>query len=485
VIGSPLGVWRARPLVLAALLAITSPLGAQPRPGQPSQKAAASFGGAIDEATQAMAARDYPALRRSLRAALAFAPDDPRLLYQLARAEARTGDTAAALASLERLAPQGAARDVAADSAFVALRALPRFQAVVRRLAAGAAPVLRSDTAFTLSDPDFIPEGIAYDPVDDVFYVGSLQQRRIVRVRRDGSTSDFATSGQDGLGQVLGLRVDSARRRLWVATLAVDSAAPRFRRGVGGWAALHAYDLRDGRLAARYAAPDSTRPHLLNDVAIAPDSAVYVTDSEGDALYRLPVGGSALERVHGGAPAFSYPNGIAFDPGRPRLYVAHIEGISVIDVAADGAPRVARMVAPAGVGTGGVDGLYACRGGLLAVQSLLDFQQVTHFALSTDGRGITSARALERRHPAHDAATTGALAGTELYYIANAQLDRLLDGGGVAPAAEPHRSVILRLPVDVSCAGPTRRAAGAEKAPIRGQTTGRSAISDQEQRGRF
>jgi sugar lactone lactonase YvrE len=453
------GARRARALLLTALLFAATPLRAQPGPTQPPDESAATFGEALGEATRALAARDYPALRRSLRAALAFAPDNPSLLYQLARAEARTGDTAAALAALDRLAPLGAARDVAADSAFDALRALPRFRAVVRRLAASAAPVVRSDTAFTLADPDFIPEGIAYDPADDVFYVGSLQQQRIVRVRRDGSATDFITAGQDGLGQVLGLRVDPARRRLWVATLVVDSAAPRFRRGVGGWAALHVYDLRDGRLAGRYAAPDSARPHLLNDVAIAPAGDVYVTDSEGDALYRLPAGATALERVHSDAPAFTYPNGIAFDRARPRLYVAHMEGISVIDLAPGGPPRVARVAADAGVGTGGIDGLYACRGGLLAVQSLLDFQQITRFVLSADGRRIRTARALERRHPAHDAATTGAIAGKELYYIANAQLDRLLDEGGLAPAAEPRRTVILRLPVDAACDGAARRTA--------------------------
>ena len=454
--------WSPAALALAALgalgaLAAPTALNAQ-SPSSAEAQPPANVGEAFARAQQALSARDYRALQRALRAALAFAPDDAAALYHLARAEALTGDGAAAVATLERLAPQGAARDVAADSAFAALRALPHFQAVARRLAASAAPVVRSDTAFVLADPDFIPEGIAHDPGDDAFYVGSLHRRNILRVARDGAVSEFAKPGQDNLGQVLGLRVDGAARRLWVATLVIDSAAPRFARGTGGWAALHAYDLRTGRLVRRYAAPDSSRPHLLNDIALAPGGDLYVTDSEGNALYRLRAGADRLEPVHAGTRDFTYPNGVAVAADGTSLYVAHWEGMSTLAFAGAAAGRVTRVAAPPGLPTGNVDGLYACPGGLIAVQRLLDFQQVTWFDLGPGGGAIAGARALERRHPAHDAATTGAVARGALYYIANAQLGRLRDDGQLAPAREPRGTVVLRLPLDGACgAGPPRR----------------------------
>jgi sugar lactone lactonase YvrE/xanthosine utilization system XapX-like protein len=410
---------RIMQFTLAAILLAPTPLSAQERSASPPSAAPTSLIHAFELAQQAQAAGDHAALRSSLTAGLAFAPDHGLLLYHLARAEALAGDAERALSTLERLAVQGAARDVAADTAFSVLRGMPRFQVLVRQLAESAAPLVRSDTAFAIPDPDFIPEGIAYDPTDDAFYVGSLHQGGVIRVARNGATTPFARAGQDGIGQVIGLRVDVQRRRLWLATLIVDSAAPRFFRGVGGWAALHAYDLETGRLVMRYPAPDSTSPHLLNDIALTPGGDVYVTDSEGNALYRLRSGASRLERVHGGAADFTYPNGITLAPDGTRLFVAHMEGMSALDIAGSGAGRMVRMTAPPGVALSGIDGLYTCGNDLLAVQRLLDFQQITRFTPAPGEPRITGAVALERRHPSHDAATTGAIAGDSLFYISN------------------------------------------------------------------
>ena len=410
-----------------------------------------NLGHAFQLARQASEAGDRAALLRVLQAAATFAPSDPFVLYNLARAEALTGDQEGALRTLERLAPQGAARDVTADTAFAALRALPRFQAVARRLATRAVPIVRSDTAFVLTDPDFIPEGIAFDSVAGAFYVGSLHRHKVVRVTREGAVSDFTRPRQDELGQVLGLHVDAVRRRLWLATSVPDSAAPRYSDGSGGWAALHVYDLATGRLLGRYTPPDRDRPHLLNDIALTPGGDVYVTDSEGNGLYRLRSGGDGLERIYGGVGHFTYPNGITLAPNGTHLYVAHMEGVSAVELAS---VKVTRVEAPAGVTTGGIDGLYACPGGLIGVQGMLGFHQIAWLALVPDGHRITEVRPLERRHPAHDVPTTGTLAGDTFHYIANSQLGRLGSNGVLTPATSKRGTVVLRLPLHAACGRP-------------------------------
>jgi hypothetical protein len=445
---------RNPPVLITALLAVLSaaPRAAAQDPAAGTRPAApASFDEAFALAQQA----DYPRLVGALRVALGFAPETPSLLYHLARAESLAGSPGNAIRALERLATQGAARDLRADSAFAPLHADPRFAAVERRLAEGAAAIVRSDSAFVIPDPDFIPEGIAYDPVGQHFLVGSMRAHRVVRVGPDGAVTDLTPPPGERAGQVIGLRVDAARRRLWAATLEPDSLAPRFRAGIGGWAALLAYDLDTGRVLDRVPAPDSTRPHLLNDLVVTPDGHVYVTDSEAGALYRLGAGERALQPVPG-ATGMTYPNGIALAADGSRLFVAHAEGLSTLALEGHGEGRLERMTAPTGVTTGGIDGLYACAGGLLAVQRMLDFQQITWFELSADGRAVAAARALERRHPAHDAATTGAIAGDHLHYIADAQLGRLRPDGSLAPADPPRETVVLRLPLDGLCAADPR-----------------------------
>jgi hypothetical protein len=69
--------------------------------------------------------------------------------------------------------------------------------------------------AFRIAEPDLIPEGIAYDRVEKVFYVGSTYKRKIVSVDGKGVVRDFTGEGQDGLWGLLGMKVDGKRRLLW------------------------------------------------------------------------------------------------------------------------------------------------------------------------------------------------------------------------------------------------------------------------------
>jgi sugar lactone lactonase YvrE len=409
-----------------------------------------SLGEALRAARAASEARDWKAAQRALTAGLVFSPGNPALVYNLARAQARSGDRASALRQLERLARQGIVREVAEDSAFQSLRGSRQFRRIAERLAAAAAPVTRSDTAFVLPDPDFIPEGIAGDPGDGAFYVGSLNGRGIVRVTRDTVVSWIRPDSTRRV-MVLGLRVDPVGQRLWVASLVPDSAAPRFLRGIGGWAALEAYQIPTARRVGRWV-PDSTGPHLFNDIAIASGGDVYVTDSEGGALFRLPGGAGTLERVHHDPARFIYPNGIATSADGSRLYVASWEGLTRFDLTSTGKPTPQRVPAAPGIATTVIDGLYRCGSSLLAVQYLLDFPQITQLVLSGDGESVADARALERRHPAQTSPTTGAPAGNAFFYLANAQLERLGPDHSVG-AGSGELSVILRLPLAEPCGG--------------------------------
>ena len=414
----------------------------------PPPPAVTSLLGALQAAGAAQQAGDLDEMRRLLRGSQEVAPDNSSVLFFLAREEARAGNLNESLDLLERLAVQGTTRDIRADSGFARLMsggAFERFQEIDARLRANAAPLIRSDTAFVLDDPDFIPEGIAYDPVGRAFYVGSLHRRSVVRIDHAGRQTTFIPAARDGLGQVLGMHVDPTRRRLWLATLVLDSLAPRHSSGVRGWAFLHSYELPGGRLASRHPAPDSSIAHLLNDLVVTRAGDVYVTDTEAHAVYHLAPGAAALAGVQGPSDLFHYPNGIALDSAGRRLYVAHFEGISVADLDGGAGPSFRMMQRPPGVTGGGIDGLYACPTRLVAVQALGGFQQVTAFELSTDGRAIQRAAAIERHHPIHDWATTGAIAGGDFHYLANAQLRRLAANGALSPPTKPGRSVILRI----------------------------------------
>lgn len=383
-----------------------------------------------------------------LRAADRFSPGHPLVLYGLAQMSGLAGDTATALAALERLRLVGVVRDVLADTTMRPLRASPRFQRLAREIAAAAAPLVRSDTAFTVADPDLIPESVTRDPATGTFLLGSMYRRKVVGVPRRGEPADLLGPAQDGLGEVLGMHVDSTRGLLWVASWVRDSLAPRGVQGTAGWGQLHVYDLASRRLLRRLAPRDSARPHLLNDVALAADGSAYVSDSEGSMVWRVRAGADTLERFYEQRTDFIYPNGIALTPDGRRLYVAHLEGLTLLDPATG---RATRVHAADGAFVGGIDGLYACRDGLVGIQNVYDHTRVVRIRLSAAGDSATAVEVLERRHPAMNAPTTGEVVGDALYYVANSQLPRLRGDGTLATAERPSPTVVLRLPLGAAC----------------------------------
>jgi hypothetical protein len=408
-------------LAFAALLA-AAPLGAQ-----------ADFA-IFQRGSRAYAEGRWAEAYADLRRVHEAVPGHAGLAWVAARAAARAGDRAAAVAMLRHVAALGVAAPTG-DTAFATLRGDTAFEAAARALAALAAPIVASDTALVLPDPDLLPEALAHDPRDGSFYVGSMAKRKVVRWTRDGRWRDFAGVGRDTLLPVLGMRVDPARGALWVNTARERAGTTR------GATELVRIDLATGAVRARYAPPD-TGAHLFNDLVIAADGRIFFTDSEGGGVWRLDPGATAVAPLVPGG-RFTYPNGIAL-AADGRLYVAHVGGVSLIDTRTGSDALVA---GPPTVAAAGIDGLYLVGGCLVGVQGFgIGGERIVRLRLDSSGTRLVGGEVLERAHPAYELPTTGALVGDTLYYIANSQMRRLRPGGTLAPAATPRPSVVLRVP---------------------------------------
>jgi sugar lactone lactonase YvrE len=372
-----------------------------------------------------------------VRAALAQDPRSPSLLY-LDAAFSGARDRARALAELAAL--DGAGWDnPLADDDFTPLARDPGYAGVAARIAARARPVARAQVAAVVATPDLFPEGIAVDARAGTLYLSSLWQRRIVRIGADGASATFADAGA-GLYAVLGLHVDAARRLLWAASDA-NANLPGLRHDERGRAELIAFDLQSGRVVTRAVAP-GPGPHLLNDMSIASDGTVYVTDSEGGGVFALAPGAAALVPFVG-AGALSYPNGIVVDGA--RVLVAHAWGIAVAP--RDGAPLHA-LPAPPAAALGGIDGLALAGDALYAVQNGLGRARVVRFALDGTHARVTGMTVLENQHAALALPTTLAVDETRraLFIVADSHIDQL-GPKGPRPGTRPS-STILTLPLD-------------------------------------
>lgn len=436
---------RCRGLLAATLLsAVLVGFAARQTAGAQSTRKPETAGTLWLAANRAADSGDVPKYRRLMARAVSLAPQHPAVLYGLARAEALAGRENAALSLLGRLAAMGFARFDATDTAFTSLAQDPELAPIVERFAANRQPIIASTTAFTVAGPDRIPENVAFDPRANTFFVGSLAERTVVRVKPGGAPEPFA-GADDGLLRVVGMKVDTARGRLWVATWAPVTDSARRAAGFESQTRLFAFDLASGRRLLTLVPSDTTRSHLLNDLVLTAGGDVYVSDTDEGSVYRIRAGADTLERFTRPDPTrFTYPNGITLSADGAALYVAFIEGIARVDLASR---RVRYLAVPPTITTSSVDGLYWHDGNLIAVQMRSAVERVVRFVLDSTGTRVLRDEVLERAHPAYRYPTTGVLVDDALYYIANPGWDRLEDDNTVLTADNPSPTVILRLPL--------------------------------------
>jgi hypothetical protein len=416
---------------------------------------------AAGDVRAALARDDGTAAMPPLARLLAVAPDHPGLVFSLARARARTGDRAGALAALEKAAAMGFALDAPGDAPIRKLAPADRsrFEGVFARIRENRRPVAAARERFTTAERDLIPEGVAWDDAGRRLFVSSLYKRKVVVIDDSGAARDFVVEGAGGLWQVLGMKVDSRRGRLLVCS-AADKTMRGFEAADHGRSGVFSFDLATGALVAKAIAPDAGT-HLFNDLALAEDGGAFVTDSEEGSVWRLRPTGD-LERVFP-ARSFLYPNGIALSPDGRFLYVASFSGIDRVDLGgAESGPggggplRRHPLPHPEGVTLCGVDGLSFWRGRLLAVQNGIHPSRIVEIALSPAYDRVLGLRVLDRLDPLVNDATTAAVAGDELLVIANAQIGSFAADGKIFPddRLEPVRIVSIPLSGNPRAPGP-------------------------------
>jgi len=362
---------------------------------------------------------------------LAADRDDGGALYIAAMVARARGDTDAALRLLSRLDALGWDLGLL-DEDFAGLEARDAYRAMTRRVLAREPRVHTSDRLFVVDDPTLIPEGIAFDPRTGAYFLGSVCQRKIVRIVA-GAATDLVPTGRDGLGAVLGLHVDARPGGLlW----AVYNPARKTEAGPSG---LVAVDPETGALRRHLRLAGT---HLLNDLAISDGGDIYVTDSDQGAVYRMRAAGDELTPFV--APGtFPYANGIVVVPGAGKLLVADVLGISIVDLETAARRRLVRGPA---LSLGAIDGLAIRDRTLVAVQSGYGRAHIVRFELDPAVTQVTRMEILESANDLFDSPTTGVIAADGFVYIANSQVRRCRDGQLIDP--ETLRSpVILRAPL--------------------------------------
>jgi len=240
-----------------------------------------------------------------------------------------------------------------------------------------------------------------------------------------------------------------------------------------GKAAVHAFDLASGETIGKWDA--DLQPALLNDLTIATEGGVYVTDSLNGRVLTLDTETGSWTSIGVGVDYIG-PNGLSLSGTGETLFVADFLGLTRIDLATGEAKR---LLAPSGVRSlGGIDGLSYTSGSLVAIQNVVGTGRVWRVNLDKEEHELAGIELLEAGHPAFRNPTTGVVVGEDYLFLANPGLQRAI-GGKLEPLPEGGRLKLLRLPLTPSERGENaewmsaerKRKAAFSRSPIEGTAT--------------
>jgi sugar lactone lactonase YvrE len=380
----------------------------------------------LKEASAARQAQDAPRLLGALERLNTLRPKHPTILVNLVAAYAMNGRHDDAIAVAERLLAMKVYFDVARAD-FDPLRGDPRFVRIADALhALQHERVAGAKVAFRIAQKGLIPEGLAWDAANGRFLVSSVRLGKIIQVDRRHRASEFVKSGSPGIHALSGLGIDSHRHLLW----ACSTASPRFgpyKKGDSNDPAIVAFDLNDGKVARRI--PFEKADGFCDDLTVANDGTVYVSDSTGAVLTLSP--GRDHLRVLVPNGAIRSPQGSVLSANGRYLYVADYGGpIRAVDLQTG---DVTPLRLPDDFQPMGIDGITRHRNRLIAVQNGIEPNRIVALTLSADGLSVIGWKILEMNHPLIDEPTIGKVVG-DTYYFVGASQGNKFDTGNPDPA---------------------------------------------------
>jgi hypothetical protein len=293
----------------------------------------------------------------------------------------------------------------------------------------------KPEIAFRIQEKDIIPEGIVYDPASKVFYLGSIQKSKILKITKEGHVSDFIPSGAHGLKQVLGMKVQNGF--LWACNNSSEHDSTSSDRG----SYIHVFTAT-GKLHKVFKLADGKK-HLFNDLVFSANGDAYITDSDGGAIYRIENNSDSLEMFLP-ANTVRYPNGIISSLEGDRILVSTGTGQGIVGI--DLKTKEIKPVQHPKFMFFGVDGLYRHNKSWIAIQNVVYPESILRISTDLDETEIEDFTLLAADHESFDTPTTGVVVGDEFYFIANSQLLQIVGNKGVIKnPAELKPTLIMKI----------------------------------------
>jgi sugar lactone lactonase YvrE len=397
----------------------------------------------------AVAAQE-PANEAEIRAEMAAAegllgktPDRASGLYLLAALHAQLGEIQPAIANLKECVSLKEGFDPSGGPEFAALKGSREYDQLVEQARKDFPAVSQARLAYVTAEKDLVPEGLAYDSARNVFYLSSLNLRKIVKIPNSAikapakgavpeKSSDFVPGDRYKLLPILGIRMDPSDGSVW-SNSCLDEGKSEL---------LH-FD-PEGTLLGRYDRTQEPGKHCFNDLVVLPSGDVFLTDTLANQVLQFQPKTQAFSEVKVSRELLE-PNGITLSGDNQLLYVADQLGVLRVDLKTGESVEVE---AGAHSTLAGIDGLYWHKGSLIAIQNGIGTPRVAAFQLAKDGAHVSKTTILEYRSNLCVLPTTGALREDDFFYIVNSGSNNLNTDGRVMDVTklQPVRIAMIHLP---------------------------------------
>ena len=353
-------------------------------------------------------------------------PNSGDLKLQLAMAYAKADDKTRAYDTLLHMQAQGFGYDIGKDPRFESIHGTKVWDYLVANLQVNAKQFGEGKIAFELPKGDYLFDALAWDAKRKQLLVGSARAGTIQLADDAGKLTDFiAANADNGLWGVDALGLDAAHGKLYVAS----SASPQYKgfdKDNAGKAGVFEFDLASGKLLHKAVLPQSAGAHRLSSLVVGKDGQVYAADGVRREIYKLDGGALTLLTAN---PRLTGISALALSDDGKTLYLADFAmGIFGFDLTKSAAFEIGYN--PAKLVLGGIDGLHWYDGNLVAIEGSMTPPRVLRLKMSADGRSIVGVMPLEVAQPAFVDLGSGAVAGDDLYFVANRQ-NALYDNNGV------------------------------------------------------
>lgn len=395
------------------------------------------------EAMAAYKAKDYPQFYEKILEANRIHPYHQGVLYQLGIAAALTGKKAEAIQYLKKAILINTDFKLEGIADFYSIKDTPEFKKLLSLQQEWQTPLIHSTTAFVLKDRSLHTEGIAYDPTQKIFYLGSIHQRKIIKVMPDGKATDFCPSALEGMTSIFGIKVDVKRNLLWACASPTeemknyDSLAR---------SAVFQFELSSGKLIHKYPMLLNKNNSVFGDLILSKTGKVFISDSKNNDIYTINEKTNQIEPYYS-SPEFWNIQGMAFSPDEKFLFVSdYVKGVFRLTIKSRELIEIKNSAenSTGPVSLKGIDGIYFYNDALIAIQNGVTPMRSTQYFLNKGLNEIVGFEIIDRKHPLFGEPTLGVIDGKDFYYIANSQWGGYDNNHKIKPDDQLKDIVILR-----------------------------------------